>query len=144
MISGKDYIGATFARTNKSGTISNAIFIPGGSLVFSIDNTETIQYIGAYYGNMQAINTRGNLYWHSRAGLGIFSYQSKVTNSISGNMALKESNIGFQVGTGLEVRLGNALSWVVDVDLLTGNVKIEGERENLSQLRATTGLMLRF
>lgn len=144
MISSKDYIGATFARTSKLGTISNTISVPGGSIFFSIDNTETIQYLGAYYGNMQNLNRKGNLYWHSRAGLGIFTYQSKVTNSISGNLEFKESNIGFQVGTGLEVRIANAISWVVDVDLLTGNVKIEDERENLSQIRTTSGLMLRF
>lgn len=145
MISKSDYIGATFSRTNKSGSFSNTIFFPGGgSNSFSIDNSETIQYIGLHYGNMQSLGPKRNAFWHTRAGLGLFNYESNFSSNFSQDVNFKESNFGFQLGTGVEVRLGSSISWVADIDLLTGNVKIEDEKENLSQIRASTGLLFRF
>jgi hypothetical protein len=144
MISSSSYIGATFSRTNQSGSFRNFIFQPGGSIVFNIDNTETIQYFGAYYGHMQALNSRKSIFWHSRAGIGFWNYQCQFSAEGTEAIEFKESNIGFQLGTGLEFRLANVVSWVIDVDLLSGNVKIEDEKENLSQIRATTGLLFRF
>ncbi|MCU0335651.1 MAG: hypothetical protein MUF62_11530 [Chitinophagaceae bacterium] len=144
MISRRDYIGATFSRTNQSGSFNNTIGLPGGSMSFRIDNTETIGYTGLHYGNMMPVNHKNTVFFHTRAGLGLFSYRSTFSGNAIGNTEFKESNIGFQLGAGLEARLGNAVSWVADADLLSGNVKIEGEKENLSQIRLTTGLLFRF
>jgi opacity protein-like surface antigen len=144
MISENDYIGATFSRSNRSGSFRNSLFFPGGSVIFTIDNTETIQYVGAYYGNRQAINPQNKVFLHSRAGLGFWNYRSQFFSQESGNFELKESNIGFQLGAGLEARVTSGVSWVLDADLLTGNVKIEDEKENLSQIRVSTGLLFRF
>lgn len=145
MISKRDYIGATFSRSSQSGRFNNTIGVPGGgSMSIPIDNTEAIGYTGLHYGNMLPFNHKNTVFFHTRAGLGLFSYRSKFTGSAIGTTEFKESNVGFQLGAGFEVRLGNAISWVGDADLLSGNVKIDGEKENLSQIRATTGLAFRF
>jgi hypothetical protein len=145
MISSSSYIGATFSRTGRSGSFNNIIFLPRGNFTsFKVDVDEKVQYLGAYYGNMQALNRSKSIFWHSRAGVGFWNYQSQITTPGIAAIDIKESNIGFQLGTGLEVRLANFVSWVVDVDLLSGNVKVDGEKENLSQIRGSSGLLFRF
>lgn len=93
---------------------------------------------------MQSLGPKRNAFWHTRAGLGLFNYESNFSGNFGQDLNYKESNFGFQLGTGVEVRLGSGISWVADIDLLTGNVKVENEKENLSQIRTSTGLLFRF
>jgi len=84
------------------------------------------------------------VFLHLRVSFGFCNYRSQFSALENGNIEIKESNIGFQLGAGLEARLNSGVSWVMDSDLIYGSVKLEDEKENLTQIRLTTGLSFRF
>jgi hypothetical protein len=145
MISENDYLGLTFSTSKKSGefdllTNINPITPP---IPVKVNNTESIRYTGLYYGNRRATNPNNTFFFHYKGGIGLWNYKSEFTSSVLSE-DFKASNIGFQLGLGIEALISPKVGWMLDTDLLTGNVEIEGEKENLGQIRLTTGFVFRF
>lgn len=145
MISENDYLGITFSTSKKSGEFDVSVITSPVTppILVNVNNTESISYTGLYYGNRRATNPNNTFFFHYKGGIGLWNYKSEFTSSVFSE-DFKESNIGFQLGLGIEALISPKVGWMLDTDLLTGNVEIEGEKENLGQIRLTTGFVFRF
>jgi hypothetical protein len=143
------YVGLTHSRYSNNGSfrVTRQLQSPTIGTVTTWDEArlrERVSYTGINYSYLIPLSAGHRSFFTTKAGIGMWGYHVAAT-AFNRTDELKKSGLGYQLGAGAEVRLSRNISWVADLELLTGGVEVEeAERENLTQFRGGTGLMLRF
>lgn len=138
------YVGLTRSEITQNGTARISAPSSLGTIWSEGRFRERMAYTGINYNYLVPFGNRERFFFTTKAGMGIWNY-STVANAWGMEERMQNTGVGYQLGTGLEVRITQVLGFAADLELLSGGVELEGgQRENLSQLRAGTGLVLRF
>lgn len=139
----------TVVRTQSSRAkdFNLILFGPGGGAFLPANSTEDLAYTGVNYG-VQVPFGKGRSQWMAvvKAGLGVWNYENTVSvnNGMPGaaSSSVKENGFGYMTGIRMGYQFSPSLAWFAGTDILGGSVKVQGERENLGQIRLSTTLRL--
>jgi opacity protein-like surface antigen len=140
-VAANQYVGLTHSKISQAGNFD--LRGPGGGIISSGRLEETIRYTGVNYSYRLPLGREGHSELYSTAGVGLWNYSLRASSGAN-TERFSESNIGFQLGAGYELRLSQLLGLFAEANLLAGDVKVENEKENLTHLRYALGIAIRL